>query len=279
MIEFVWVIQMAVYSRENSCFFEHKIYKEPMTMPRMHFHDTHELYVLKKGRTKYFVGNEIFLLEPEDMVFIPKFVFHRTDNEGSSYVERLRFAFDDAFVGEEYEKYIQQLSNGRFIRIPRENRKVLQELFNRIADEERQKQVGCLEIQQLCLRQLLILISRYRTNAGFVSSEPFTVIQSIAKYISESCDSDLSLAALSKKYAMSGGHLSRLFKSVTGVGLSEYINIARITAAEKMLCDTDMPITQIAVSCGFNDSSYFAAVFKRLKGTTPKKFSSKMRQK
>ena len=53
----------------------------------------------------------------------------------------------------------------------------------------------------------------------------------------------------------------------------EYLNHIRITAAEKLLIQTDMPITRIAMECGFNDSNYFAAVFKKIKGITPKKFS------
>jgi two-component system response regulator YesN len=60
---------------------------------------------------------------------------------------------------------------------------------------------------------------------------------------------------------------------MTGMGLSEYINIARVTAAEKLLLSADLPITEVATKCGFNDSNYFARVFKKLKGVTPKKYS------
>ena len=62
---------MAIYSSENSCFFERKKHTTPMTMPHAHYHDTHELYYLEKGKTKYFIGNEIFVLNPGDMVFDP----------------------------------------------------------------------------------------------------------------------------------------------------------------------------------------------------------------
>ena len=67
--------------------------------------------------------------------------------------------------------------------------------------------------------------------------------------------------------------LSKQFKSVMGIGFNEYINIVRVTASEKLLLSTNAPITQIAMDCGFNDSNYYAAVFKKIKGITPKKFS------
>ena len=68
-------------------------------------------------------------------------------------------------------------------------------------------------------------------------------------------------------------YFSKQFKAITGVGLIEYLNLTRITAAEKLLTETNRPITEVAMECGFNDSNYFAAVFKKIKGITPKKFS------
>ena len=60
---------------------------------------------------------------------------------------------------------------------------------------------------------------------------------------------------------------------ITGVGLNDFINISRITAAEKLLVSSNMSITEIASACGFNDSNYFASVFKKFKGITPKRYS------
>lgn len=276
MLKFNTVIKMAVYSLENSCFFERRIHKGPMTMPHMHFHDTHELYYLIRGKTKYFIGDEIFLLEPGDMVFIPKFVYHKTDNGDNTYVERLRLVFDDEFGGDEAKKYINKLKSRKLLRIPPENLNSFMQIFEQIENEENKKQSGYTEMEQLCFRQLLILISRYCTDDDKSLSEPFTMVQCIAKYISENYNADLSLETLSKKYCVSTSHLSRLFKNITGVGINEYINISRITAAEKMLLGTDISVTEIATKCGFNDSSYFSYVFKKLKGITPKKYALMM---
>ena len=129
-------------------------------------------------------------------------------------------------------------------------------------------------MQKLYLRQILILISRLRIKNNVTEfSQSYSIVQNAAKYISENCNSDLTLDALAKKYAMSPSYFSKQFKSITGIGLNEYINISRIATAEKLLLNTDWPITRIATECGFNDSNYFAAVFKKIKGITPKKYS------
>ncbi len=270
------VICMAVFSNENSCFFERKRHIKPMTMPSAHYHDTHELYFLEKGQTKYFIGNEIYMLQPGDMVFIPKFVFHKTDN-GQNRVERLRFSFDDNFAGSDCQRYIDELKEKRFIRIPEARLDDFKSIIERLEKENVQKKKGYEDMQSLCFMQMLILISRYCTASGTNLGKTEQTAQSIAKYISENFSSDLSLEVLAEKYSMSPCHLSRMFKKAVGISLCEYINISRITAAERLLRNMDMTVTQIATECGFNDSNYFATVFKRLKGVTPKKYSLERR--
>ena len=265
---------MAVFKNDNIPFFQRATYNEPLKMPQAHFHNKHELYYLEKGKTKYFIGDEIFLLEPGDMVFIPAGMFRKTDSGDFSGTSRLLFSFDDEFAGE--KDVIEGLKENKFIRMPRDKLYKLQSIFNQIDEEERKKDAGYIRMQQLLFKQMLIIISRYCSSENKKPlDDTVSLVQGIAKYISENFSDDLSLDMLSKKFALSPSHLSRLFKNVTGVGLSEYINISRITAAEKMLVQTDMPVTHIATACGFNDSNYFAAVFKKLKGITPKKYSMK----
>lgn len=255
-------------------FYEKKVQKAPQKMHYAHFHEKHELYYLEKGKTKYFIGNEIFLLEAGDMIFVPKNTFHKTDNSEESGVERILFTFDDKTLGEDAQKHLRPLYEKKLIRMPTERQYEVQTLFRQLATEERKKEDDYQEMQQLYFRQLLILISRHVQNRSQTKLDPtLGLVQDIAKYISEHVAEDLSLASLSKRYALSACYLSRMFGAVTGIGLNEYINISRVTAAEKLLQTTDKSITDIALSCGFNDSNYFAAVFKRIKGITPKKYA------
>ncbi len=265
---------MAVYKDEKIEFFDRTKRNTSLVMTEAHFHDKHELYFLEKGKTKYFIGSEIFLLEEGDLVFVPKGAFHKTDSEANKEVERLLFVFDDDFVGEEFLPYIEELKANKHVRLPREQIYKLKDIFNKIENEDKKRQKDYFTLEKLYLRQLLILISRLRLKNNVTKfSQAYTLIQNAARYINENCNSDMSLESLAAKYAMSPSHFSKQFKSVTGVGLNEYINLSRITASEKMLLNTDWPITRIATECGFNDSNYFAAVFKKIKGITPKKYS------
>lgn len=259
---------------EQIPFFEHARRNKKFNMQAAHSHKKHELYFLEKGNTKYFIGSELYLLSPGELVFVPKGIFHKTNSDECREVERILLSFDDELVGKEYTSYIEELKNNKYIRLSADKILIVQELLQKIEKEINCMNKGYLDMQKLYLRELLIFLCRHRKadkKPEYGSS--YSIIQNAARYISNNCNCDLSLDTLSVKYAMSPGHFSKQFKSITGIGLSEYINIVRVTAAEKLLKSTNKTITQIATECGFNDSNYFAAVFKKIKGITPKKYS------
>lgn len=105
-------------------------------------------------------------------------------------------------------------------------------------------------------------------------SENEKIIQDAAKYISENFSDDITLKKLAEKYAMSESHFSRTFKKYTGLGVSKYVKLARLRYAEKLLKESKLSVTQVALTCGFNNSNYFISEFKRFKGITPFKYGN-----
>ena len=71
---------------------------------------------------------------------------------------------------------------------------------------------------------------------------------------------------------VSVSYLSRKFKQIIGMGISEYIQMYRINIAKKLLVQSDESILSISSKCGFNDSNYFSSVFKRKEGISPLKY-------
>ncbi len=255
-------------------FFEKLKYDKGFTMSGMHFHRHYEVYYLVSGKTKYFIGSEIFLLIPGDFVFIPKGEFHRTDSNGIESLERILINFDDSFIDPDYIGYLVELLSLKHIRIHESKLHVFHSIFKKMEDEEKTELAGCNEMKKLYLEQMLIMISRYKRNS--VKQElkgSYKIIQDAAMYIKENFSQNIDLDFLAQKYAMSSGHFSKLFKRVTGVKLTEYITVSRIMAAQEMLSSENKNITEVAIACGFNDSNYFTRVFKRETGMTPKKYA------
>jgi AraC family transcriptional regulator len=71
---------------------------------------------------------------------------------------------------------------------------------------------------------------------------------------------------------MSYFHFSRAFKQSMGMTATNYIAGRRIERAKRMLEETELPISEIALRSGFSSQSHFTTAFRRLAGATPKAF-------
>ncbi len=80
-----------------------------------------------------------------------------------------------------------------------------------------------------------------------------------------------------RMYELSGrspGHLNRVFKQFLQTTPVKYINLLRLDYAKYMLATTDLSITDIALSAGFNNLSHYYHLFKKEVGLTPLAYRS-----
>jgi AraC-like DNA-binding protein len=84
-----------------------------------------------------------------------------------------------------------------------------------------------------------------------------------------------SVSELAASYSMSESHFIRQFKFYTGSTPLEYRSNKIITNAKSLLSGTDMPITDISESLGFDDPLYFSRFFKKRTGISPREYRKK----
>ena len=85
-------------------------------------------------------------------------------------------------------------------------------------------------------------------------------------------DEDFSVQTLSEQMAMDRTGLYRRMQQLIGISPSTYIKQIRIEAAKRLLSETDMPVSDIAMKTGFSTTKYFSSVFKEATGMSPKTF-------
>ena len=64
-------------------------------------------------------------------------------------------------------------------------------------------------------------------------------------------------------------NLSKIFKAEIGISPMKYVILRRMGEAQNLLINTNMTITRIALSVGYNNSNYFQKVFKDFMNMTP----------
>ena len=72
--------------------------------------------------------------------------------------------------------------------------------------------------------------------------------------------------------------MSLLFNREMGKSIREYINELRIRDAKVLLKTTNLTVTDIAFTVGFNSSNYFAELFKKKEGLSPLQYKKASRQ-
>lgn len=94
------------------------------------------------------------------------------------------------------------------------------------------------------------------------------------QYIHEHLTEKIMLDELAKIALMGKTNYSLSFKKIKGMTVWEYILKARIELAASYLTEKDreITITELAFLCGFNNSTHFNKMFKKLKGKTPSEF-------
>ena len=94
----------------------------------------------------------------------------------------------------------------------------------------------------------------------------------IRDYIDANPAADLSLGSLARRFHASPSYLSRSFHQTLGTALSSYITLVRIEEAKRLLSQTDEKVYEIARKTGFDTAGYFAKVFSKQVGMSPKEY-------
>lgn len=97
-------------------------------------------------------------------------------------------------------------------------------------------------------------------------------IEQLLEYITHYYREDLYLERIADQFSMNPKYLSRLFKEKTGINMTEYINMVRITKAKELLTDTDLNIIHIGEEVGFENRTTFFRVFKKMEGVSPNEY-------
>lgn len=212
-----------------------------------------------KGETHFLEEGSAFLIRPQEVTF------YKADNE-----EPWEYVWI-AFEGEEAVRLIEETFGSQYT--------------NRWEDVTTGK-------------KYLMKISQVYKDGGYNKCELlgwFYLIFSLFEIIKENMTSDLDyyekaqlyirhnypydikVADIAKYIGIDRTYLFKIFKKYNNMSPKQYLTNYRIQAATDMLQYTNYSVTEIALSCGFHDSSVFCKNFIMKLGNSPMKYREKSR--
>jgi AraC family transcriptional regulator of arabinose operon len=163
-------------------------------------------------------------------------------------------------IGESKPKKISKMSSAYMI-------------FNLICSEALSGGISSIYKCSAQLYALLLNLSyssfRYDTFSNDLSSER---IEQVLKYIETNWQKNIGLDEMASLMKITPQYFCKLFKDAIGKTPYEYLITYRLQKSKEIMADKKLLISEVSNRAGFNDTSYFCAVFKKYEGITPKQF-------
>lgn len=180
------------------------------------------------------------------------------------------------------ENFISNLIFGKYS-VSQANQAILNALHNVIAvsKERRIPLAECKDYFQnksfsdiyQVQETLLKICGIYSKNLQLtLENKNYLLIENIKSFIADNLSNDISLTTIAEHTHITTTHLSKIFKSETGMNLSNYIKDVKLLRAKDYLLTTNLTINEISEKLSYNTPHYFIKLFKEKYGVTPKNF-------
>jgi AraC-like DNA-binding protein len=98
---------------------------------------------------------------------------------------------------------------------------------------------------------------------------PYESVRRARRFVDRHYDTPITIKQLSREAALSPFYLIRLFRRIYRQTPHQYLVQQRIARAKELLRTTDMPITEICITVGFESLGSFSTLFSRIAGVSP----------
>ena len=129
----------------------------------------------------------------------------------------------------------------------------------------------------MLLGKLYLILSRMvkRTTTG--EKADLGYVNGAVEFIRNNFSYDIGVKEIARHVGIDRTYLYRLFQRQLGQSPKTYLTQFRLRIAAEMLAETELPVTEVALSCGFPDISLLERHFRQAYRCTPLQYRRKKR--
>ncbi len=251
-----------------------------------HYHDFSELVLILSGRGRHLLEGESFPVAAGNVFVVQGNQVHSfRDREGLMLVNvmydparvqlpagllRRLPGYSALFMLEPTFRSAHQFSSR--LQLDRDDLGAAEALAERIELESNQAHPGHEAVLLGLLIELMVFLSRHYGESDVRESRALLEMGKLISTLEQRFNEPWTLAQMAKLAHVSRTNLLRVFRQATGKSPIDYLIGLRVEAAKRLLRQSALSMTDIALNTGFGDSNYFARQFRLVTGRTPSEF-------
>lgn len=256
-----------------------------------HYHDFCELVLVLGGRGRHHLANESFPVsagnvfvvqgsqvhcfrEREDLLLVN--VMYAPDRlqlpEG---LLRLLPGYSALFMLEPSFRSAHRFSSR--LQLGRDELGAAEALAERIEAEAAARKPGHEAVLLGLLIELMAFLSRHYGESNNSESRALLRMGRLISTLEQRFGEAWTLESMAEIARLSRTNLLRNFRQATGRSPVEFLIGLRLAAAKRLLRQSELGMTEIALAVGFGDSNYFARKFRESLGQTPTEYRRRSR--
>ena len=249
---------------------------------QMHWHSYGEIMFVGPGETNiYKVNQNTYELLPGDFVLIWPMEMHSIVD--ADRTESLVIQFSNAFINSLFDlRRIMHLYRNVHIicikahpELAEKLRVIAFKMKDIFLSEQPNRELKCC----MLLMEFMLTLDEHRADfapeLANVGQDHYTEdimrrMITVTDYIKNNLTADdLSQGTMAEMAGISKDYFSRIFKNVTGMNYSKWLNMIRLEKATELLTQNNCTLTEIAMLSGFQSIPSFNRVFRSEKGMSP----------
>lgn len=245
-----------------------------------HWHDDIELIAVSTGEMKYNVNGEIIHLKSGNGILVNARQMHFGFSDTRSECDFICILLHPILLctaSYENDFILPMICNEAmpYVFLNPDilwQQKILDQIHSMYADKN--SKTAPLKVQSAFSAIWSLLYENIPQNSRDTKqqSNDLTLTKNMVGFIQKNYALKISLADIAASGAVGQSKCCKLFAKFFSQTPNEYLTQYRLNKSIELLRDTDMSITEIALSAGFGGASYYAELFRKWYGKSPTEF-------
>lgn len=224
-------------------------------------------HYIHSGKGIFQIDGKEYALQAGDLFLMPPGVriYYQADEQDPWEYSWL------GLQGIKVEEYIRRtrLQGQKTVRLPADSR--IPQIFRRL-EETAGLQNSDLVYNACAYEFLYSLTCEIPVPVQRTVLQPEDYAEMVVRYVEQNFDRPITVQEIADRLALDRSYIHKLFKKKMNMSVKDYILSLRLANACSYLAYSDLPVSDIARSVGYDDTLYFSRLFHRKKGCSPTEY-------